>query len=299
MDWKERATATEARLRQQFLQALEGDAAAYQRFLAALSGHLRAFFRKRLSQLPDEVEDLVQETLLAVHNSRHTYKPDRPLTAWVHTIARYKLVDLLRSRSRHEALHEPLEDEVQVFSMSDDQAAETRRDLDQLLQSPPDVYVLLPMFWLKLVFPASVAVAALVTLRRLGYPGMRLGRAPAAVAAPVAAMWVLAGFVLLAAAAGERLNLVLGDTWMECPVSIALLSVPATGLTLWAVHGLAPTRLSLAGATAGLFAGAAAAFAYALHCPEMQAPFLAVWYLLGMLIPAAAGAYLGPRLLRW
>ena len=41
------------------------------------------------------------------------------------------------------------------------------------------------------------------------------------------------------------------------------------------------------------------ALVYTLHCPEMEAPFLAVWYLLGMLIPAAAGALLGPRLLRW
>jgi hypothetical protein len=31
----------------------------------------------------------------------------------------------------------------------------------------------------------------------------------------------------------------------------------------------------------------------------MQAPFLAIWYLLGMLIPTALGALLGPRLLRW
>jgi hypothetical protein len=38
---------------------------------------------------------------------------------------------------------------------------------------------------------------------------------------------------------------------------------------------------------------------YALHCPELAAPFLAIWYLLGMLIPTAIGAWLGPRPLRW
>jgi hypothetical protein len=55
----------------------------------------------------------------------------------------------------------------------------------------------------------------------------------------------------------------------------------------------------LAGGAAGLVAGSVAAFAYAVHCTEMQAPFLAVWYVIGMLVPAFAGALLGPRLLRW
>jgi hypothetical protein len=157
----------------------------------------------------------------------------------------------------------------------------------------------LPMFWIKLIFPASLALAALVMLRRLSYPGMRLGRAPAVAALPVVAVWIFAGLVLLAAPAGDRLALVLGGTWFECPLSIALLSVPALSFTLWAVRELAPTRLAHAGAAAGLFAGASAALAYALHCPEMEAPFLAVWYVLGMLIPAGAGALLGRRVLRW
>lgn len=157
----------------------------------------------------------------------------------------------------------------------------------------------LPMFWVKLIFPASLALAALVVLRRLSYPGMRLGRAPAAAALPVTVVWIFAGLVLLAAPAGGRLALVLGETWIQCPISIALLSVPALALALWAARELAPTRLALAGAAAGLFAGAVAAFAYALHCPETQAPFLAVWYVLGMLIPTGAGALLGRRVLRW
>ena len=68
---------------------------------------------------------------------------------------------------------------------------------------------------------------------------------------------------------------------------------------LWALRGAAPTRLAWAGAGAGLLAGALGALAYALHCPEMAAPFLAVWYLAGMALPTLAGAWLGPRVLRW
>jgi hypothetical protein len=65
------------------------------------------------------------------------------------------------------------------------------------------------------------------------------------------------------------------------------------------MRGLAPTRLRLAGAGVGLLAGAAGAFVYAFHCPELAAPFLGMWYLLGMAIPTALGALLGPRALRW
>lgn len=170
-----------------------------------------------------------------------------------------------------------------------------------LLGPRPDLEaaMALPMFWMKLALPASVAIAAWLLLWRLGLPGVRLGRGPVAVATPLAIAWLAGALVLWNAPASERLGLVLGQTWLQCPVSITLLAVPALGFSLWALRGMAPTRLPLAGAAAGLFAGAAAAFAYAFHCPELQAPFLAVWYVLGMLVPAALGALLGRRLLHW
>ena len=56
----------------------------------------------------------MQETLLAVHNQRHTYDAGQPLTAWVHAIARYKLVDLLRRRARATRSNDPLDDERRV-----------------------------------------------------------------------------------------------------------------------------------------------------------------------------------------
>ena len=99
-----RLADTEQRLHALLLQGLAGDAAAYHRFLKALTAHLRAYFRKRLFQRPDEVEDLVQETLLAVHNQRHTYRTDQPLTAWVHAISRYKLIDWLRANAANQEI---------------------------------------------------------------------------------------------------------------------------------------------------------------------------------------------------
>lgn len=133
-----RFTDTENRLRELLVQGLSGDAASYHGFLKALSAHLRAYFRKRLFQKPDDVEDLVQETLLAVHNQRHTYRSDQPLTAWVHAIARYKLVDLLRSRASREALTDPLDDELELFASSDSDAADARKDLNKLLAGLPE-----------------------------------------------------------------------------------------------------------------------------------------------------------------
>ena len=140
------------------MRGLSGDAQTYHAFLKALSAHLRAFLRGRLSGLPDEVEDLVQETLLAVHNQRHTYDAGQPLTAWVHAIARYKLVDLLRRRARREALNDPLEDEMEVFAQSETEAADTRRDLARLLERLPDRQRL-PIIHMKLEGLSVVEVA--------------------------------------------------------------------------------------------------------------------------------------------
>ena len=142
-------SATEDRLRDLMVRGLAGDSAAYHAFLRELSAHLRAFLRKRLARLPDDVEDLVQETLLAVHNQRHTYEADQPLTAWMHAIARYKLVDLLRRRAGREAMNDPLDDELAVFATSDTEAADARRDLAKLLERLPDRQRL-PIQYMKL-----------------------------------------------------------------------------------------------------------------------------------------------------
>lgn len=130
--------AAEQRLRTLLLQGMAGDSQAYQAFLKGLSAHLRPFLRRRLSSLPDDIEDLVQDILLAVHNQRHTYRTDQPLTAWVNAIARYKLIDLLRSRSGREALHDPIEDDLALFATNEHEAADARRDVHTLLNQLPD-----------------------------------------------------------------------------------------------------------------------------------------------------------------
>jgi RNA polymerase sigma-70 factor (ECF subfamily) len=128
----------ETRLRTLFLQGTAGDDAAYRAFLQATAAHLRAFLRRRLSSWPDEVEDLVQESLLAIHNQRATYDVNAPLTAWMVAIAKYKLIDWLRRHARRETLNDPLDEENELFSTADSDAHEAQRDLNKVLALLPE-----------------------------------------------------------------------------------------------------------------------------------------------------------------
>lgn len=155
------------------------------------------------------------------------------------------------------------------------------------------------IFWMKLAFAGGLALAGFIATERLARPGMRLGGVWLALVAPVLLLWLIAATVLIAAAPVQRADLIFGATWKTCPFNIALISLPLFAATLWTLRGLAPTRPTLAGASAGLLAGALGALVYALHCPESAASFVAVWYVLGIAMPTLAGAVLGPRLLRW
>lgn len=133
-----RADAQEAELHRLMVAAQGGDAAAYRELLRAVALRLRAFLRRRMTRLPDDVEDLVQETLLAMHNQRHTYDPSQPVTAWLHAIARYKLVDLLRRRARHESLNDPIDDVDAALLAVDAREGGVQRDLAVLLGRLPE-----------------------------------------------------------------------------------------------------------------------------------------------------------------
>lgn len=166
-----------------------------------------------------------------------------------------------------------------------------RRDLMQVMS--------LPMFWVRLAFPVCMAIAGFVIVQRLARPGARVHLAWLGLALPVLVIWSMALMMLASAPAEQRPALIMGQTWRACTMNIIFISVPVFAATLAALKGLAPTRPALAGAAAGAMAGAAGAAVYAFHCEELAAPFLAVWYVLGIAVPVTAGALLGPRLLRW
>ena len=121
-----------------WMRAQAGDEAAYRQALLRIAARLRSYFSRRLSSLPDEVEDLVQETLLALHLQRGTYDPTLPVSAWVLAIARHKLVDLWRRRGRHEALHDAIDDvDEAALQAPGGGEGEARRDLGKLLDDLP------------------------------------------------------------------------------------------------------------------------------------------------------------------
>lgn len=156
-----------------------------------------------------------------------------------------------------------------------------------------------PGFAGKLAMPLAVAVSGWAVVFRLAHPGGRVRGWVWGLWLPVALLWAWAVLVLAQAAPGTRAALVLGETWRYCVFNVTATALPVGVALFWALRGLAPTRPVLAGAAAGWLAGAVGASVYALHCPEMQAPFLAVWYVLGMAVCALLGALAGRRWLRW
>jgi hypothetical protein len=159
-------------------------------------------------------------------------------------------------------------------------------------------YVAEPMFWVKLMFGLLLAAASLWLALQLGRPEARPSAAWLPLA-PVVALWLLAAAALAGTAPDARAAALWGDTWASCLLSIPLLSAPTLIGALLALRRMAPTRLASAGAAAGALAAGVGAAVYALHCPELGAPFLAVWYVAGAAVPVVAGALFGQWLLRW
>jgi RNA polymerase sigma factor (sigma-70 family) len=109
---------------------LDGDAAAQAALLRALVPLLRAFFGRRTRNSEADVEDLVQETLIAIHERRASYDRDRPFTAWLYAVARYRLIDHYRKRR----IAVPLEDLEQALSIDGfEEATSARMDVESLL----------------------------------------------------------------------------------------------------------------------------------------------------------------------
>jgi RNA polymerase sigma-70 factor (ECF subfamily) len=128
--------ADEAHLRALILKGLAGDQAAHRAFLTEAAGLLRAYFRNRLRGAPEDAEDLVQETLVALHTRRESYDPNYPLTAWMYAIARYRLIDHLR-RAKHRT-HASL-DGIDVGDADPEfEASDAKRDVNVLLEKLPE-----------------------------------------------------------------------------------------------------------------------------------------------------------------
>lgn len=167
------------------------------------------------------------------------------------------------------------------------------------LRPDMDSAVMLPHFWVKLGVMALIAAVSVPALLHLSRPGGKPGKG-LAVAGLLAAGLVVAGLVNLALTPeGARIEALLGHSWEKCLWRVSLLALPLFAASVIGLRRMAPTRPREAGLAAGLVAGGGAAAIYSLACTETSLTFLASWYLLAVVLVAAAGMLLGPRLLRW
>ena len=125
----------EVRLKALMVRGLAGEAAAHAALLSAMSGYLRGYFGRRLGAGAADVEDLVQDTLLAIHLRRATYDAAQPFTPWAYAVARYKLLDHFRRSGVRRTV--PLEDAGDLFAVENPEEGAVRRDLAKLLSALP------------------------------------------------------------------------------------------------------------------------------------------------------------------
>lgn len=130
-------TNFETEIRPLWFHAQAGDEGAYRQSLDLMARRLRVYFRRRMPTLQDDVEDLVQETLLAVHLQRGTYDATFAVSAWFTAIARHKLVDLWRRRGRQDELTDEYEDVDEAQLAAHPQETHAIRDLERLLRELP------------------------------------------------------------------------------------------------------------------------------------------------------------------
>jgi hypothetical protein len=155
-------------------------------------------------------------------------------------------------------------------------------------------------FWMKWAYAVSLgSIATAFAVARLARPISGSLRSLWLLAIPIIMVAGIGIHELAAAPPATWRALWLGRSWIICPWLVLTLAAPIFAGLLWAFRKLAPTRLRLAGAAAGLAAGAWGAAVYCLHCPETSAIFVITWYSLGIILAAGAGAVVGPRLMRW
>lgn len=146
-------------------RALLGDEQAYSAFLKEAASIVRGFVRRRAASGGFDVEDVVQETLLAVHAKRHTWRTEGPVLPWLYAIARHKTVDAFRRRGRTMALD--IDDYADVIAAPEAETV-SDREIDRALSG---------------LAPGQRAVVSAISVdgRSIGETASRLGMTETAV----------------------------------------------------------------------------------------------------------------------
>ncbi|MEO0463096.1 MAG: sigma-70 family RNA polymerase sigma factor [Pseudomonadota bacterium] len=125
--------ADEPTLARLMVAAQDGDKAAANVLLSEVGIWLERYFRRRVP--PHQIDDLVQDVLIAFYTKRATWDPVRPFLPWLAAIARYRWVDHLRKVYKHDA-KELMEDDA--VEDSEEDVVLARISLDRLLVRLPD-----------------------------------------------------------------------------------------------------------------------------------------------------------------
>lgn len=152
--------------------------------------------------------------------------------------------------------------------------------------------------WAKAAYTSGLGLAGLLLTVQLARPDSERLRFLWLLAIPVALAVMSSATELAGATSVARSELLLAPKWTCVPL-ILMLSAPIYAGLVSALRRLAPTRLGAAGAAAGLTAGGFAATIYCLYCQQISPTYVLTRYTLAIALAAAAGAALGPRLLRW
>jgi hypothetical protein len=154
-------------------------------------------------------------------------------------------------------------------------------------------------FPMKAGYSFALAITGLAATTQLARPGGRVGWAIWIASAAFVVVAVLAMHETMTTPVAGLRRLWMGQTAVLCPWIILVAAAPTFVVSFWLLGHTAPTRLALAGAVAGFFAGGAGATTWSLYCAESTAAFVLAWYTLGVAACAGLGALIGPRLLRW
>lgn len=138
----------EVRWRTCFLAGLEGSERAYRLFVIDVTDCLRTYFSRYLFVARNDIDDLIQETLLAVHFARQRYHSSKPISSWIYGIAHHKLIDRLRRFHRVDSLCNNF-DVDEVRGDADVTYFDSSTELYQLLDLLPD-HFRLPLLHVKI-----------------------------------------------------------------------------------------------------------------------------------------------------
>lgn len=167
----------------------------------------------------------------------------------------------------------------------------------------PDIGVAAPIVAFKAGLSALIATfaggLAMTLARPLSGGTSQIKRAAGPLVVLVFACLAIGAITLVSTSSGHRFQAFTGGGFPFCLVLIPLFGLPTAALLMWVLKDAAPTRLALAGASVGALSGSIGAIVYAMFCPIDSIAFVTIWYVGGIGVASALGAWAGVKLLRW